>query len=342
MMNKRATLTAWMVCLFSTLGSLTLASTPPPPPPPPKVTVTDNFGSHGAYLRWEQFSTDLSASLANPPQSDQETTITGPTYSWAVVSQSPSSPTFNIIDSGNGNATLQSPTPSKSVCFVAGGGTYHVTVNCTITYTSTDNKTGVATPLSYYADPPLDVTFFVRVPVKVIETSARNLVDAAGANYRIGTYSGPIWGFLSSYPFELLDNQLPRQPYGNGVLQESFSSVNPTGTQPNGPGGGDAWNLNSDGIGSPTDTWTDGNFIYYTHDPGPINQNEFIFSFNQNWDCMEATPPYASPQMYVTFNNQGGHQFLPSINDTALVPQMLVKVYGGYAIRSFSGDPYPN
>ncbi|MGI4791443.1 MAG: hypothetical protein ACRYFS_21655 [Janthinobacterium lividum] len=341
MTNKRSTFFALMICLFLLMDVFAAASTPPPPPPT-VVTVTDSFAPHGAYLRWEQFSTDLSASITNPPQSTTETTITGPTYQWNIVSQSPSSPIFAIIDSGNGNATLQSPTPSKSVCFIAGGGTYNVYVNCTITYTSTNNTTGATTPLSYSANPSLDVTFFVRVPVLVEETSARNIVDAAGNYYHIGNYNGPIWGFISNYSFELLDNQSPRQPYGNGVLQESFSSVSPPGFQPNGPGGGDAWNLNNDGSGSPTDSWTDSNFVYYMQDPGPINQNQFVYSFYQNWDCMEATPPYASPQLYVTFNNKGGHQFLPSINDTSLTPQMFVKVYGGYAIRSFPGDPYSN
>ncbi len=319
------------------------AATPPPPPPPPTVTITDNFGSsHGNFIRWDRFSTDLSAAIQNPPQTTQETTITGPTYSWAVVSQNPSSPTISIVDSGNGNATLQSPIPSKSICFVAGGGTYDVKVNCTITYTSTDNKTGVATPLGYSADPPLDVTFFVRVPVQVMETAARSIDDLNGDTITTSTYSGPAWGFISVYPFEVLDNQSPRQSYGNGLVQESFSSVSPAGTHPNGPNGGDAWTLHSDGTGSPTDTWTDANFIYFKKDPGTIDQNAFEDSFNQNWDCIEATPPYASPQLYATFDNMGGHQFLPSTNDTSLTPQMSVKVYDGYAIRSFPGDPYPD
>ena len=341
MTNNRSIFFALILCLLS-LGSLAAASTPPPAPPPTTVTISDSFAPHSAYIRWDQFSTDLSASVANPPQSTTETTITGPTYSWAVVSQNPSSPTFSIVDSGNGNATLQSPIASKSVCFVAGGGTYDVKVNCTITYTSTDNKTGVATPLSFSADPPLDVTFFVRVPVEAWETAARSIDNLNGDKITTSSYSGPAWGFISTYPFEVLDNQSPRQPSGNGVVQESFSSVSPAGTLPNGADGGDAWSLNSDGTGSPTDTWTDSNFIYFKKDPGTLDQNEFVDSFNQNWDCMEATPPYASPQLYVTFNNQGGHQFLPSINDTSLTPQMSVKVYVGYAIRSFPGDPYPN
>jgi len=352
MMNKRATLTAWMVCLFSTLGSLTLASTPPPPPPPPKVTVTDNFGSHGAYLRWEQFSTDLSASLANPPQSDQETTITGPTYSWAVVSQSPSSPTFNITDSGNGNATLQSPTPSKNICFVAGGGTYDVTVNCTITYTSTDNKTGAATPLSYYADPPLDVTFFVRVPYNVVKNGAKT-------NTLYYTPQNSLAGHLDVYLLQIMDNQPAPSGYGNGIPRETFTN----GSQPSLNNGGAAtWDLNIDGNGydtgtaSPSLNFSDNNGLYdrFADTDGGHTPQQFANSFNQPWHVMELTPPYNAPNanLYLApgqfklappnLNYPTAGDFLTNVNDTALnggagSTHQVINYYG-YTQRLYPGQ----
>lgn len=306
------------------------------------VTVADNFPGQGPFLRWDQFSTDLTATIHNPPVSTTETTITGPTYAWSINGQNPSSPAFPApIDSGNGNATVKSPTPSKSVCFIAGGGTYDINVKCVVTYISTDNKTGQPTPIAKSGT--TDVTFFVRVPVIVVETAARTIDDYNGQHVDTPNYHGPIWGFVSRYPLQCKDNQMPAQPYGNGLLRESFPTQNPPDYYPNSiDGGASVWTLNGDGTGTPTDTWTDScGQLYGGTDPGPINQDKFEGSVTQNWDCMEATPPYSSPQLYATII-KGTVSFLPNVNDTALVPLMSLKVYDGYTIRTFPGDPYPD
>lgn len=329
MINIRSILLPLMLCF--TLGcSSAMAQN--------QVTITDTFAPHSPYLRWEQFSTDLSASVANPPQSTTETTITGPTYVWSCGSPSPG---FTIVGSGNsGSATLDSATPSISVSLTA--GPYSVTVYCTVTYTSTNNASGVATPIPYSGS--TNVIFFVRAPELVEETGPRQLTSFPNAQVP------DQWGNISVYPFELLDNQTPSaQSYGNGLLHENFSGENPSTWSPNGPGGPAYWSLtedihgNGDGTGSPTDTWTDNNGVLFTVDPVPFNENIFEGSFNQNWTCLEATPPYSSPQYYTEpFADGTVPVLLQGINTTFLSPTMHVASYYGYAIRSFPGDPYPD
>ena len=348
MTNKRLALIALTICLLSLGSGLAIAS-----PPPTVVTVSDNFGpNHGTYLRWDRFSTDLSASIANPPQSSAETTISGPTYQWNVVSQSPSSPTFAIIDSGNGNATLQSPIPSKSVCFVAGGGAYNVAVNCTFTYTSTDNKTGAATPLSYSANPPLNVTFFVRVPSNVVK-------DGAKTNTLYYTSQNSFAGHEDVYPLQIMDNQPTPSGYGNGIPRETFTN----GSQPSLNAGGPAtWDLNVDGNGydtgtaSPSLNFSDHNGIV---DPsadtdGGHTPQQFANSFSQPWHVMELTPPYNAPNatLYLApgqfklappnVNNPAASDFLANVNDTALnggagSTHQVINYYG-YTQRSYPGQ----
>ena len=88
MINKRVTviaLTAYMVLLGVSFAT---ASTPPPPLPP-KVIVTDNTFPEPPCFHWDGFTTALTASVTNPPQSDQETTITGPRYHWNCSGPAP-------------------------------------------------------------------------------------------------------------------------------------------------------------------------------------------------------------------------------------------------------------
>jgi len=328
------------------------AATPPPQPPPPTVTITDNFGSsHGNFIRWDRFSTDLSAAIQNPPQTTQETTITGPTYNWAVVSQNPSSPTFSIVDSGNGNATLQSPIASKSVCFVAGGGTYDVKVNCTITYTSTDNKTGVATPLGFSSQTPLDVTFFVRIPYNVV----------ANGNVQHSVYPNNT-GHQDIYSLQLQDNEATPQAYGNGLIHETFSNAKDANGQsiPDtalNPGGADDWGFVLDGNGYATGTGSSlSNFQDVLSDSTttPMNPNQLEDTFDQPWYCIELTPPYNAPgaNLYVragvfhmagngSRNNPQLGDFLSNVNLTPLSgghgSVHHVVDYYGESYRSYPG-----
>lgn len=176
-------------------------------PPPPTLTVTDNGANptEPPIIHWSQFSTNCSASVANAPQSTQETTITGPDYQWSC---SNSSPGYSVTQTNASSTTL---TSASGLELTAGGNT--VTVYCTATYSSTDNKTGTVTPVTVSGS--TDVKFFVRVPVRMQAIFTVNYKDLGP----------PYWGHETHYAVELLDNQARPQAYTDGTVSEVFTNV---------------------------------------------------------------------------------------------------------------------
>lgn len=191
-----------ILCLLS-LGSFAAAQTPPSP----SLTVTDQAAPHTQPTpHWSQFSTLCTVAPANAPQSTQETTISGPTYQWSC-----SNSTVFAVSQTNDSYTMLTSNPNTELT----AGTNNVTVYCTMTYTSTDNKTGVATaiPVSGSTNPP--VTFFATVPVQMQATF--------NINYKI---TGPSdWGHETHYDLKLLDNEAMPKPYTSGTVSEVFSGI---------------------------------------------------------------------------------------------------------------------
>ena len=320
------------------------------------VFVSDNNSPETPIIRWLQFATTVSASVDNPPQSTQETTITGPNYSWAIVSQSPSNPTFTVAQSNNPSTTVTSPVPTSSV-FLS-GGRYTVTVSCTVTYTSTDNKTGAQTPVQYSGTGI--VGFLVRIPYNVVKN---------GAKVSMGVPSGDV-GHDDAYPLRLMDNQPTPQPYTNGLLHETFSNVvdgngHPMSSSLLNSGGPATWGLAADssgyatGPGSTTsditDYWSDV-FTQAAYNQSGANGNTVLDNFDQPWYCLELLPSdpgqaynpnyVIAGQFKITGTNPDNPQlpnFNSNVNATQLVGGQGSTHHGqdqvSQSLRSYPGQP---
>jgi hypothetical protein len=244
MTNKRATFLALTMCLLSLGGGLAIASTPPPPPPPPAptVTITDNDANpvEPPVFHWNGFQTTLNTTVDNAPQSDKETTITGPDYLWSC---SGPAPTFIVTNSDEATTTLLSMPNGELTA-----GTNVVTVSVTLTYTSTNKKTGVVTPISFPGS--TDVKFFVRVPVTVKEISHKDVTNSP--------YNGPkLWGHDTLYHLQVQDNQLSPQPYTNGtVREEKVIGTIHNGPSPASTAFGGATNSTDPFGGKPAGVWS--------------------------------------------------------------------------------------
>lgn len=217
MTNKQPLITALLMGLLSA-SNLANAGTPKPPPPPPPLTVTitdarrtdaskpELIKPEPTVYHWSQYGTTLSATIANPPEPTQETTVEGPHYTWECKNSG-----FAVLGGDEASSPFISD-PSKELT----AGENDVPVTCTVTYTVTDKDTGEVTHPS--ATGSIDITFFVLIPVRVIQISNINAPNSP--------YSGPnVWGHDQLYHLQIQDNQTPPQPYGNGAAREAFTNI---------------------------------------------------------------------------------------------------------------------
>ncbi len=281
-----------------------LAATPPspPPPPPPTLTVTDTRAPEPPVFHWDTFSTVCDAAVANAPQSTTETTVTGPDYQWSCSNPSPG---FGVTNDDSASTTLFSNPGSELTA-----GSNDVTVYCTATYSSTDKKTGVVTPIQVSGS--TDVTFFVRKPVQVIQLSNINHTNNAG-DPSPGTqspYSQPgYYGHNQDYHLQMRDNQGQVYPKGGPreeFVQGSISEGPPPADsymhgQPNGPQGPSSSfpGTNADFIDYIGFTSKDNLAALYGW-----NVVTLAIQFDQKWWCDES--PHTTPLN--TFHIQNDYQ----------------------------------
>jgi hypothetical protein len=105
------------------------------------VSVVDNSPNHPPIPHSQQFNTTLTASVTNPPQTNTEETVTGPTWAWSVTKPS----------SGFGFAgpTLYATETLENTSLPLPAGDFVVDVTAVATYIETDTATGVQTPVSF-------------------------------------------------------------------------------------------------------------------------------------------------------------------------------------------------
>ena len=315
------------------------------------LTVTAQGGpDYGPnYIRWDQFSADLTADQGGKPTPQNEATLNAPTYSWSC-----SNSHFKLTgDQTLDHVTLVStPNPSKSSPLQPGPNS--ITVTATAHWS--DDK-GNSYPPSTGS---VTVTFFVRVPTSV-NLYAPKRTEPHDYGSRADIYS-----------FKMYDNQDYPMAYGNGLIREEFSHYSfmgqpdPTGS-PN-YGGGTTAVLNkdtndyADGTGSPIDQFVDVNYWPVLFDPAGtgMKYGDLMQSFDQKVHCEELTPPYnvAGANLYVTPGKfrltrpdftphpdtkwPGNGDFLENVFDTTALPTNHVEVYYGFTVRSFPHDPYPD
>lgn len=264
----------------------------------PTVVITDDSAPHGPVTRFEQFSTQLTASVQNPPTDTDEIKIEGPTYKWST-----SGAGLHLTSTTNNPNNLESAFPPS----YGGIGDKSANVYCTATFTLTNKKDNTAlTPITV-SGPAKEVKFFVRVPVEAKQTDADKAVGQPNSN---GPTKVPLpgWGHTATYNFEVRDNQPIAQLYGKGKIDEKFLSYSPDSRY--------AADLARQGAPGteysygPTDTFTDYNAWYTNPKDAPIwsygsigatgdkNGDDPWFSFNQLARCVEQSPPYQSPPVF--------------------------------------------
>lgn len=258
------------------------------------LVITGGDGNP-AITRFKEFSTNLTATVTDPPKDTAEATISGPIYKWS---------------GGGSGLSLPSPTPNTATVTISsgsqpnydGGGQKTVPFNCVAVYTSTDKKTNVQTPISI-SGPAKNVLLFIRVPKSI------RCVDPDPRYGRIVTVlSGPnSYGHEVVYTLEIDDNQDNPQMYADGGVTEKFSSytANPNyavdlGRQ-GAPGPEITANSTTGGQFGDSNTWT----TYTSKIPGvtsvywPDNKvdqtgyagpNDLWYDFDQTAHSLEAPP----------------------------------------------------
>jgi len=173
------------------------------------LVITGGDGNP-AITRFKGFSTNLTATVTDPPKDTAEATISGPIYKWS---------------GGGSGLSLPSPTPNTATVTISsgsqpnygGGGQKTVPFNCVAVYTSTDKKTNVQTPISI-SGPAKNVLLFIRVPVGVRCTDADPVYGKI-----VFVEPGPnSYGHDVLYALEVYDNQ--NNAYTDGEVNEKFSS----------------------------------------------------------------------------------------------------------------------
>ena len=287
------------------------------------VTVTDMFAPHSTYLKWDQFSTDLQASVSGSPTPQQECQITsGPTWTWSA----PPSGFRYTGDTTSDHVTLQSLTPSKTVTLRPGQNT--ISITATAQWSDTCGN-------SYSQPGNVSVKFWVVVPVSTTAAIAgvNGPIRGASCTFSDGLSPDPApgWGYLQQYKVFVLDNQTPPQLYGNGVVHEELH-VSGGGSV----SGNDTFGLQGDGTGSVLSSFLDTNALWTRNDPGVYTG--LIGSYTQSLYDMELTPPYNQPNgnLFVTPNiwrpNSGKPpallgDFLSNVNSTPLTPSYTLTIY---------------
>lgn len=230
--------------------------------------------------RFTGFGKSLTASVIDPPKDTEEATISGPKYQW----------------SGGGSGTSLAPPLDKADVFwrsdfprnYGGGGQKNVGVSCTATYTSTDKKTGVQTPIPVSGNTSLQ--FFVLVPdhVEVIYGVANSsliiVVDGHGYASTSPRYNeNGVWGSLDDWHLWVKDNK--GGVYQRGTVAEEI-------TPPVALTGHGEWTLSTSAVGGlAPGEFVDGNGAYYGDDPGfapskiecDVQQK---FSINENGETL--------------------------------------------------------
>lgn len=257
----------------------------------PEVVITDDLAPHTPVRHIVQFATTLSASVKNPPESNEEATITGPTWKWSIVSQSK---TALFLSSSTGQTVgLQSHLPPRYQM----EGTYSATVQAIATFKRKLNaaphtETSIPIPGS------IEVKFFVKAP-KIVKNVSDDLVH--------GFYFTPEGkvGHQDTYNFIVLDNQPTPQLYIDGQIREAFSNYQPNPLYENdlaaqgAPGPEITFPLNNGAFSDVNEwyanpnnapPWSRGSFNL-TQALGP---DDFWFRFSQTFHCEEDEPPYPS------------------------------------------------
>jgi hypothetical protein len=219
--------------------------------------------------------------------------VTGPDYQWSCSNPSPG---FGVTNDDSSSTTLFS-NPGNELT----AGTNQVTVYCTVTYTSTDNTTGVATYISVSGSTNPPVTFFVRKPTQVIQLSNINHTNGPSEPFP-GTqspYSQPgYYGHEQDYHLQLQDNQGqvyprggPREEFVQGTISEGPPPADSImHGQPNGPQG-----ASNSFLGTNAD-FTD--YIAFTSTENLAadygwNAVTLVIQFDQKWWCDES--PHTTP-----------------------------------------------
>ena len=181
------------------------------------TTVSISGGDDKPVLhRFQSFYTGLSATVLDPPKTNEEATITGPTYSWSV-----SNPNWRFSTPDNSSTGLFNPLYPN----YGGGGAKEVVVSCTATFTKTTK------PVNGQTSPPIveqipfsnskRVPFFVTVPVKVESNDDDPIYGNLIAE---GSLPQGSW-HTTQYNFVIMDNQDQPKPYTNGKPGERFIPV---------------------------------------------------------------------------------------------------------------------
>jgi len=283
--------------LGATLSSVALSHAQTPTPAP-TLTVTDQLvpgspADHGTYSHWAQFSTTLSASVSNPPQSDDETTISGPTYQWT------GGDSVAVLTATTSQTTgLQ--TPSKPVTELP-PGQHSPSVSCTATYTRTDKKDATKTSTStvsgsltvkFYSTKPVSLKSLESDPVRGSKVAETYADEGYPSRYEYRQYA--------QYSFAVLDNQPTAHYYSNGEVHEKFGptiTANPAYRDAllnQGAPGPEATKPNSGGIFTDGNGWTTGDFRQPNKWPQALvdkttaaGRDDFWYSFTQDWEYVE-------------------------------------------------------
>ena len=257
----------------------------------PEVVITDDLAPHTPVTQTIQFATTLSASVKNPPKSNEETTVTGPTWKWSITSQTKTA-LFLPSDTGS-NVGLQSHLPPRYQM----EGNYSATVQAIATFKRKLNA-APHTETSIPVIGSIGVKFFVRVPKTVYQNGnpkeeilqgspMPEHLKAAYANNPEINVEGFFWGHISTYNLQLRDNQTTPQLYGFGVVKESFENLDPPNMQMNLPS---TWSA---------PMWPDNIATFIPRDPidlGVVLQpDDFMYSLTQQFYHQEDEPPFNVP-----------------------------------------------
>lgn len=252
------------------------------------LTIQDEQAPHAPILRYESFLATLVATVRDEPKSNDEITVTGPTFEWKGggdgLTVQPSGTDRTQIDSGNSPryGTIEG---------LKEDGYKKAQVTCVATYSRKKKNGEVLTPVNVSG--ALTIDFFVRVPKKVYSTG--KVADKIVSQYDDGKpwilfspwsprteehggkfYEFDYYGAGDIYDMELTDNRNGYYPYG--VVYEEFDKVYPEGAKPDGDRGGSSWI---------PPTWTDQIRKVLDRFETPNEGPSILLSFDQYWKLRE-------------------------------------------------------
>lgn len=186
------------------------------------LTITDEDAPHAAIKRFQDFNASLKPTVFNPPTSNDEVTITGPTYQWSGGTKE-----VKLVALTGTHNDLKSTYPVA----YASPGSQDIIVKCTATFTST-NKKNSQDVKSIPVSGEITVKFFVRIPVKAQQTDTGDekiYGTDASSSPLVDDATGSIVGFghSASYNFSVVDNQPTPQPYTDITIHEIIGGYSP-------------------------------------------------------------------------------------------------------------------